>query len=102
MKRSLTRMSPPSDLVEEQVEHRPQPVVPLARKRAARLGLKTVGKFEQLRLEMVNGETLVIERALRSKRVRRVIKARTEPAGNIEAACSTDHADRIQAVSILQ
>ncbi len=71
-------------------------------KRAPRRRLKSIGKLEQLCLEMVNGIAPIVERAVFRSRIEWIIEARGHASADIEAARRADHADCVETIGILQ
>lgn len=66
------------------------------------LGLEAIRQLEKLGLKMVDGKALVVQWAMQSLRIGRIVKAGAEPPGNVETARRPDHSDGIQPVGVLQ
>ena len=66
---------------------------------AASLGLEAIGQPEELGLEVVDGESLVVERPCLRQRIKRIIEAAAHAPGDIETPRGTDHAEYTLALS---
>ncbi|CAI8698089.1 hypothetical protein EMIT0111MI5_80130 [Burkholderia sp. IT-111MI5] len=104
-RRQVQDLRPPSaqsNLVGKLIKKPAQAIMADVRQPGTGRSLKTRRQLQQFRAKVIDRESRVVELACRGVRIGRVIQRAAHPAGDIEAPCDTQHADRIEPVGILQ